>query len=255
MRRALVLLLLAACNGEHESEMRFPAGGLEEFVLRFQRGSIAVRHPKDGEDAGTCVVKVVERGGAEALGAEKRFSATATDKRIVIDQRRNEEGLRLDVEVVVPRGVDIDLVLREGPVTVEGAYGRVAATTTTGDVAAALESCAGAKVKAAEGDVSITLRKPGIESGVTCETLAGDAALTVPAGFRGPVQVYSGSARLDLGKDPAIEFFVDPAKQSARGFAGTPLTGDEKRRMREEGWQPPAVWARTQDGVAAFRVR
>ena len=25
MRRALVLILLAACNGEHESELRFPA--------------------------------------------------------------------------------------------------------------------------------------------------------------------------------------------------------------------------------------
>lgn len=256
MRRlASLLLLAAACNGTQSSELSFPAGELEDFILRFERGSVTVRHPATGENADACLVKVKESGGEKALGAEARFNVAATNKRVRLAQRRNEKGLRLDVEVVVPEGANLDLVLRDGAITIRGGYGSVAATTTKGDVTADLAQCDSAAIKSAEGDVTLDLHSPRVKGDVTCETLAGDARLKIAPGFRGPVQLYSGSAEIDLGSAPAVRFLVDPEKKSARAFAGTPMSKEELEQARKENRWPPGLWAKTQNGRAVFRVQ
>jgi len=255
MRRlASLLLLAAACNGTESSQLDFPAGELQDFILRFNRGSITVRNPEEGEKADVCVVKVKESGGAETLGAAARFNVNATKKRLRLGQRRNEAELRLDVEVVLPAGTHLDLVLREGPIRVRGKFGRVSATTSAGDVAADLAQCAAATIKAAEGDVDLVLGSARIEGDATCETLAGNASLRIAPGFRGPVQLYSGSAEIDLGEAPVVEFLVDPDKKSARAFAGTPMTKEEVEKARKENRWPAGLWAKTQRGRASFRV-
>ncbi|MHC4938192.1 MAG: DUF4097 family beta strand repeat-containing protein [Planctomycetota bacterium] len=255
MRRLLPLLLLAtACNGAESSELSFPAAELEDFILRFNRGSITVRHPTAKEKADVCLVKVKESGGEKTLAAKDRFNVAITTKRIRMRQRRNEPKLNLEIEVVLPQGVHLDLVLREGSIAVAGAFGRIAATTTSGSVTATLESCEGAALKSSTGDVAFSLAKPVIKDDVTCETLDGDCAVTLPAGYRGPINLYSGTSSIDLGETPADAFLLDAEKKSARAFAGTKMGEEELAKAKKENRWPPGVWGKTQKGKVTFRV-
>ncbi|MHC4847191.1 MAG: DUF4097 family beta strand repeat-containing protein [Planctomycetota bacterium] len=255
MRRLVCLLLFAAaCSGSESSELSFPAGELEDFILRFQRGSITVRHPTGNEDPKTCLVKVEESGGAETLTAEARFNAAVTKRRVRLRQRRNEPKLSLKVEVVVPKGVHLDLVLREGSISIDGSFGRVAATTTTGAITANLASCEAATVKASSGDVELSLGKSTIKGNVTCETLSGDCTVTIPAGLRGPINLYSETAQIDLGKQPKVAFLLDPERKSARAFAGTKMSPEELAQAKKENRWPPGIWGKTQSGKVTFRV-
>ena len=255
MRRLVWLLVLAAaCNGTQNSELTFPAGKLEDFILHINRGSIRVRHATGDEKADVCLIKLTESGGEKTLGAAKRLSPATTERRIRLRQRRNERDLRLDIEVVVPKGVNLDLVVREGSIRLAGTYGRVAVVTTTGGVVAQLERCAALTVKALDGDLSVAVKSGRLEGDLRCETTRGDCSLTIGPDYRGPIQLFSGSAKIDLGDAPAATFRLGAEKKSARAFAGTPMSAEERVQAEKENRWPPGIWVKTQDGAVTFRV-
>jgi hypothetical protein len=256
MRRIMPILLLAiACNDTHESRLSFPVKSINEVILHANTGSIHVRHPAKGEDAKVLLLLVKESGGKSSLGAKKRIQVTQTKKRIRMRPRRNEEGLRLDLELVVPKGLTIDIVLRDGDVRIEGEFATVAATVTNGNINATLNACDGAVVRSRVGDVTVKLLKPKLKRDVRCETLTGNASLEIPSGFRGPINLESASAKLDLGDAPKVALLVDASRTSARGFAGTPMTSDERVEAEKTRRWPPGVRAKSQTGTVLFRVQ
>ena len=254
MRRVLPLiaLLIASCSETKESELRIPADKLKEFILHANVGSISVRNAKVGSTE--CVLKLKESGGKSALGAEKRFQVSRTDERVRLNTRQGEEGLRLDIELTVPNGITIEAVLRTGDIDIDGSFAVVAATTTTGNIKAKLAACAGASVKSRTGNVSLTVAERKPKSDVRAETITGDVSLTIAGGFRGPVQLNSGSAKFDFGEEMKMSLLVGPDRKSARGFAGTPMGEDELAKAHKTGVWPPGVWGVTKTGTVTFRI-
>ncbi|MEM8884710.1 MAG: hypothetical protein AAGD14_11620 [Planctomycetota bacterium] len=249
----VALVLVTGCTEAATSELTFPAAQVEDVILHFNHGSITVRHARDGEKNDVCILRVTE-SGTEALGAEKRFAPNVSEKRIRLRQRRNEEKLKLDVELVVPAGVDLDLVLREGPIKVDGTYGRVGVTTTKGDVTANFARCEGATLKSLEGKVHLTLESGRLTHDVVCESTRGDVSLNVPTGFRGPVQLFSGAAKLKLPERPTFQLLVDAGRKSARGFAGSPLDEEEKRKGMSENKWPASIFGKSPQGTVELRT-
>lgn len=255
MRRALLLIatFLASCAETHESELRLSADKLKEFILHANAGSISVRNAPVGTSE--CILKLKESGGEEGLGAEKRFQVSRTDARIRLNTRQGEEGLRLDVELLVPKGITIEAVLRTGDITLDGSFATVAATTTTGNVSAKLSACEGVSLKSRTGNVKLETDERAPKKDIRCETITGDVWVGIAGGFRGPIQLNSGSAKFDFGKELKVSLLVDPDRKSARGFAGTPMTPDELAEAHKTGVWPPGVWGVTKTGTVAFRVR
>lgn len=256
MRRILPLLVLAiACNDTLDSKLSYPAESLREVILRVNIGSVRVRHHAAGEDAKKLLLLMKESGGAEALGADKRLQVTQTEGRIRFRPRRNEKDLRLDIVLVVPKGITVDLVLRDGNVHIEGEFATLSAIVTNGNIMAVVGACDGAVLKSLVGDVSMRLLKPKLLRDVTCETLTGSVSLEIPLGFRGPINLESAAAKLDFGESPKVGLLVDASRTSARGFAGTPMTQEELVEANKSQRWPPGVRAKAQTGTVSFRVR
>ncbi len=256
MRRFLPILLLSiACNDTLDSKLTFSGGSIQEVVLHANFGSIHVRHAAKGEDAASVLLLMKESGGAETLGAEKRLQVTQTNRRLRIQQRRNENGLRLDMELVVPKGVTVDIVLRDGNVRIEGEFTTVAVVVTNGNIEANLGTSGGVKLQARVGDVSLQLRKSTPTRGIICETLSGNVSIELPPSFRGPINLSSAAKKLDFGNAPKVAFMVDADRTSARGLAGTPMSADERVAAEKFKRWPPGVRGKTQTGTMKFRVR
>ena len=254
MRRLLpVILLASACGGTETSEMTFPAGELKEFILRVDHGAVVVRNPQGDEKRDTCVVRVTESGTPKALGAKERFNASVTKERLRLRQRRREEKLRLELLVIVPKGVNIDIVVRDGGVRLEGEYGLATVTCTAGDVVADPLKAVGGTLKTREGNVMVVLESEQLESNLACETIEGAVSLHIPIGLHGPVHLFSGSAEIDYGKEPRMLLKLDPDRKNARGIAGRLMTQDEIEVANRTGRWPPGVWAKTGKGKVVFR--
>jgi len=241
------------CTGAETSELTFPAGQLTEFILRINHGAVVVRNPVKGEKPDACVVRVTESGGAETLGAKERFNASVTGARIRLRQRRNEKHLRLDLVVIVPKGVNVDVVVNEGGIRLEGTFGLTRATCKNGDVIADPLQTAGGALKTLNGDVRIVLTGPKIEADLKCETVTGDVSLSIPLAFRGPINLRSGSARIDYGDKPKMLLKLSADRRSARGFAGNRMSEAELDAANESGRWPPGIWGNAGKGRVVFR--
>jgi len=253
-RLPVLFLLVAACSGEEVSELTYPAGKLKEFILRVNHGAIVVRHPRGDEKKNVCRVIMAESGGEEVLGAKDRLNPQVTEERIRLRQRRNEPGLRLDIEVVVPEGIGVDIVVREGGIRLEGSFGAASATCTTGDVHIDAQHLDRGAFKTRIGSVKLELAKPNILRDVVCETVEGDVFVRIPAGYRGPITLRSRTGALDFGQNPPVAFLLDADKQSARAFAGTPMSADERVEAEKTNKWPAGIWGKTGKGKVTFRV-
>ncbi len=253
-RLPALFLLLAACTGEETSELTYPAGKLQDFILRINHGAVVVRHPRGEEKRDVCRLVLKESGGEKVLGAEARFNPQITDERIRLRQRRNEPGLRLDIEVVVPEGIDIDIVVREGGIRLEGSFGTAKATCTSGDIYVDAANLKGGAFKTNAGSVTLELAKPKIERDVQCESIDGNVSLRLPAGYRGPIRLLSGTSEFDFGPNPPVAFLLDSDKRSARAFAGTPMSSEARVEAVKTNKWPPGVWGKTTKGKITFRI-
>jgi len=254
MRRLLPLILLAsACGGAETSELTFPAGELTEFILRLNHGAVIVRNPRGDEKPDLCVVRVTESGGAEVLGAKERFNVSVTKARLRMRQRRNEADLRLELLVILPKGVNVDVVLNDGGVRLEGSFGLASVTCKQGDVIADPLRIAGGSLKTLNGKVRLVLTESKLESDLTCETIEGEIFLQIPLAFRGPVHLYSANSKLDYGDKPKMQLTIDPDRKNARGFAGKQMTTEELEAAHKSGRWPPGIWGKSGKGKVAFR--
>ena len=239
MHRLLPLLLLAvACSEPAGSEVAIEVASDGSVALRAARGDVVVRN---GDQA-----RLVVRGTPENIDVETR------DGTVVL--RSTAEGESQEFELFVPAGVSVDIVLRDGAVSVEGAFGAVTATVTSGSIDAGLDACRGADLRNRAGDVTLRLRERKPEADVRAETIDGNASVEIPGGFRGPVQMRSDSAQLDFGADPKVGLLVAADRKSARGFAGTPMSEEERTEAAKTNRWPAGVWVTTKKGVARFRV-
>jgi hypothetical protein len=256
MRRLLLVLLLpvSACAGEKPSEMSFPAAELKDFILRINHGPVIVRNHRKGEKSDVCVLRLKESGGKEVLGADKRFNASVTKKRVRLQQRRNEPGLRLEIELVVPKGIDLDVNVREGGIRLEGEFGMVKATCTDGDVVADPVRVAGGTLKTFTGAAKLVLGKGALRADLSCETMEGEATVRLADDFRGPIHLLSGVGKIDYGKNPKVRLRIDAEKKHALGFAGRRMTAEEQTAAAQGGKTPPGVWGKSQKGKVVFRM-
>ena len=253
-RLPVLFLLLAACSGEETSELTYPAAKLKDFILRINHGAVVVRHPRGEEKKDVCRLILKESGGEKVLGAKARFNPQVTDERIRLRQRRNEPGLRLDIEVVVPEGIDIDIVVREGGIRLEGNFGAAKANCTNGDIHVDAGNLKSGTFKTNAGSVTLELKKPKIEGDVVCESVEGNVSLRLPAGYRGPIRLLSASSEFDFGASPPVAFLLDSDKQSARAFAGTPMSSEARVKAEKTNKWPPGAWAKTSKGKITFRI-
>jgi len=251
MRRLLVPLglLLGSCNADETSEITFPAGQLTEFILRLNHGAVIVRNPIGDEKPDLCVVRVKESGVSKPLGAKERFNANVTKERVRLRHRRNEPGLRLDTLVIVPKDVNIDIVINEGGIRAEGTFGLMSLTCKDGDVIADPVRTAGGALKTLRGNVTLVLENPKIESNLTCETLEGDASLRIPLAYLGPIILESASAQLDFGKDPKMLFLLNPDKTSARRL----MSPEQREKAKLSGRTSAGIWGKTSKGKVVLR--
>ena len=233
--------------------MTFAGGELKEFILRITHGSVVVRNPQGDEKPDLCVVRVTETGTSKPLGAKERFNVSATKERLRLRHRRNEPKLRLEVLVIVPKGVNVDVGVRDGGIRLEGKFGLATATCTSGDVIADPLWAVGGSLKTLEGKVKVVLKESTLESNLSCETIEGEVALHIPLALRGPVHLYSGSSEIDYGEEPKMVLRLDPERKNARGVAGPLMTQDQVEVAKRSGRWPPGVWAKSGKGKVIFR--
>ena len=102
--------------------------------------------------------------------------------------------------------------------------------------------------------LTLELAKPKLERDVQCESIDGNVSLRLPAGYRGPIRLLSGTSEFDFGPNPLVAFLLDSDKRSARAFAGTPMSSEARVEAAKTNKWPPGVWGKTAKGKITFRI-
>ncbi len=151
------------------------------LVIRNTRGDIRFSHSPDGQLHVHARRRVRSSDSHEAARLAERLpiSVQERDDAVVIEgpgARPFHERIRVDFDIAVPDGLNIDAAVVRGDISSENPAGDVTVSVVKGDIA--IEECARATVQATSGD--ITLRR--CRGDTTVDVKRGDVAVGQAAG-------------------------------------------------------------------------
>jgi hypothetical protein len=246
MRRcgALLLLALAACG--KRVELSYPAAEVRGLVLSSRTGSIVAE-----TDADAATVRILVEGAKDrdALRIERRNGT------LRIANPRDEEGSALSFALSAPEGLALTGALREGDITVTGAWGELTLRSGKGRIEVNASRVEGGTLTTERGELEFSAAEPPTRN-LSCRVDAGRLSMEISPRFRGSVNLRSEVGQIDVVEDARLRLRSDLSSTAVSGFLGDPLTDDERREMaqgKRPGF-PPGIWAHAKEGRVRFRL-
>jgi hypothetical protein len=241
---ALLLLALAACG--ERVELSYPAAEVRALVLSSRTGTILA-----ATDAKAATVRILVEGAAsrDALRIEQRNGT------LRIANPRDEERPALSFAVHAPEGIALTGALREGDITVTGAWKELTLRSGEGRIRVNASGVDGGTLTAERGELEFRATQPPTRN-LSCRVDAGRLSMEISPGFRGSVNLRSEVGQIDVADDARLRLRGDLSSTAVSGFIGKPLTDEERREMaqgKRPGF-PPGIWAHAKEGRIRFRL-
>jgi hypothetical protein len=234
----------ATAATEHRVELSSPARQTS-LSVQLVWGSITVRSHA-AADVRFEVREDRPEDGLRSLAASKAYEIRQLEDRVELIATPPGEGVfeALDVTVLVPEGLDIDLEMeRGGDINVEGVSGSLEISNLNGSVhLAGIEG--DALVDAKNGEIRADFRRVTPGQPLTFATLNGGVYVTLPSATKADLQVVTATG--DVRTDFPVE--VDETAEgppASRGPAAGRPTIDIKGRMNGGG---PLLYIQTHNG-------
>lgn len=204
-----------------------PAGGV--FALHNPNGDVTI----EGADVGTASVKAVIRAWEKADGTVPPVPITVEEGGQVVRIRtRVGERIhfghmpRVDFQITLPRGVNVEIHTVNGDVRLEGTRASLAVHSVNGDLTA--RQLAGElSVHTVNGDVSAEMTRA---DRIDIQSVSGDVVCRVAEPFSGKADLQSVSGDMELYLPPASDFTAELQALSGDLDCRLPHVQLERRR-------------------------
>ena len=237
---ALLLLFLAACG--KRVELRYPPAGIDRIVLSSRTGAI---HAATEEKGARLQLMIDGAGSRDELRIERRNGTL----RVGSDGSPDA----LSFTVIAPEGLALVGSLREGDISVAGAWRELTLRSGAGRVHVDASRVEGGTLTSEKGELTFRALEPPVRN-LDCTVSAGRLSMAVSSRFRGSVNLRSEVGRIEVAPHPRLRLRGEATSLS--GFVGEPLTEEERREMAEgkrPGF-PPGIWAHAKEGRVQFRL-